>query len=121
MRKFLAVAAVLIQCAAAQAQFFGCSEWEKLRPTMRAVYMAGAFDSLTGFAADEIGRRVSEHYTVCVGRSRLDNSRLAENVRRFLNKHHESHESSVQAALVNYLISLCGVPPHSDARTTALR
>src|ERR1700680_61594 len=52
---------------------FSCSEWEKLPPTMRAVYMAGAFDSLTGFAADEIGRRVSEHYTVCVGRSRLDN------------------------------------------------
>jgi len=110
MRQFLLGAALLIQCTTVEAQFFDYSEWQKLLPSSRAIYIAGAFDSLIGFATDESGKEVSAHYSGCVSRSRMDNSQLSKNVRKYLSSRPELHGGSVQAALVTYLVVLCGAP-----------
>jgi hypothetical protein len=47
--------------------FFTYSQWDALDGDLRAVYIAGAFDSLVR----------------CIQRSKMDNRRLADNVRAY--------------------------------------
>jgi hypothetical protein len=56
----------------------------------------------------------SKHYRDCIVNAKMTNAQLAENVRAFASLHPEWQGRTVQAALINYLIELCGKPPSSN-------
>jgi len=70
---------VLIICGFAlptQAQeyaynFYKYSAWQRLPPEMRAVYVGGALDILTGVAATDTDKRIAGHYAKCLNESAL--------------------------------------------------
>jgi hypothetical protein len=62
--------------------FFTYSQWDALDGDLRAVYIAGAFDSLVGYS-DPSDTSAEIHYFRCIQRSKMDNRRLADNVRAY--------------------------------------
>ena len=104
--------AVSIFCAStADAAFFTYSEWDRLSEDGRAMYIAGAYDSLTGYASDDRGASTARHYQQCVARAKMSNAQLAANIRVFAASRPSMQSSTVQNALVNYLIEACGKAP----------
>jgi hypothetical protein len=62
---------------------------------------------------DEIGRQAADHYLKCLKDARMKPDQLADNVKAFASTQPKL-QKSVQGALVNYLIELCGLPPQSN-------
>ena len=100
----------LALCAPAHAGFFTYSEWEALPPNLRAIYIAGAFNSLVSTGSDD-DYQVAVHYSNCKSRTRMNTSQLAKNVVAFARARPEMQGGTPQEPLVNYLISLCGKAP----------
>ena len=103
------VCGFLILAMNAEAEFYTYSEWERASPTARAIYMAGAFDSLVTIATKE-GIVSAVHYQTCMEGSHMTNTQLAENVRIFASTRPELHARAAVSALLAYLISVCGLP-----------
>ena len=113
MKSILIVAflsALLIGLANAQV-YYKYPEWDRLSDQARAVYIAGAYDSLVSIASPDTAP-ASRHYSKCVARSQLTTEQLAKNVRTFVAAHPDLQKKPVQAGLINYLVELCGAPPN---------
>lgn len=113
MRKCAAVLMIgsLVYGGSAMAMFYTYAQWDRLSPSDRAYYVAGAFDSLVSFSISPSEAKVGLHYHSCVAKAQLNNNQLAENVRAFAASRPRLHGAAVQGALVQYLIELCGAPP----------
>jgi hypothetical protein len=111
MKRLIAMAFICLSPVPAGAGFYTYSQWEALTPNGRANYMAGAFDALTTFIFDEAGTRMAQHYLSCVSKTKMNNGQLAENVRIFASSRPEVQALPPQAALLQYLVQLCGRAP----------
>jgi hypothetical protein len=83
MYRQIALAIFVVWVTPVEAQFYNYSQWERTIPNARALYIAGAFDTLIGIT-DREGIKAREHYRDCMTRSKMDNGQLAENVRSFV-------------------------------------
>jgi len=92
-------------------QFYSYSQWEKLDGTLRAVYIAGVFDSILGIVKDRSDLPATRHYDDCITRANMSNGELADSVIAFVKTRPELRERSVPGALINYLVTFCGAPP----------
>jgi hypothetical protein len=102
---------VLCLSGEAKANFFTYSEWAALPADLRGIYISGAYDSLISYADTERGAAWSRFYATCVRKTKMSNEQLADNVMRFASARPKFQAHTVQHALVNYLIELCGQPP----------
>ena len=91
--------------------YYSYPEWERLNDSARAVYIAGAYDSLVSIATPDTAS-ASRHYSKCIGSNRLTNEQLARNVRTFVATRPDLQKGPVQGGLLNYLVELCGAPPN---------
>jgi hypothetical protein len=53
------------------------SEWERLPEGHRAMYIAGAFDSLIAFAINDDHAKTNSHYQQCILNAKMNNVQLA--------------------------------------------
>jgi hypothetical protein len=102
--------ATVITTKAWATAFYTYAQWEDLDPSARSIYIAGAFDSLVGYAAADGTLHAGLYYHRCLQHAGMSNGRLAENVREFANKRRR-FQKTVQGALINSLISFCGKAP----------
>jgi len=102
---------LIVSPVAHAGQFYSYSQWEKLDGTLRAVYIAGVFDSILGIVKDRRDLPVTKHYDDCITRANMSNGELADNVIAFVKTRPELRERSVPGALINYLVGFCGAPP----------
>lgn len=107
--------AVLCICMAlfakgARADFFTYSEWEALPPIARASYISGAFDALISIQTSP-NETYQDHYRKCLVQQKMLNSQLAEHVREYASARPDLQSRGVVAAMLNYLVALCGKPP----------
>ena len=119
MRGLLIVAALAVAGpSAARGVYWTYQQWADASESERVAYITGAVDSIMILVHGHEDRRVvafttrvASHYSQCLVRSTLTNTQLAENVLRFAENRHDLHAMPVQAALLQYLISVCGAPP----------
>ena len=90
--------------------YYNYPAWDRLSDQARAMYIAGAYDSLVSIASPDTAS-TSRHYSKCVS-GRLPVEQLARNVRTFVAARPDLQNKPVQVGLINYLIELCGVPPN---------
>jgi hypothetical protein len=91
--------------------FYAYMQWERLEPTVRAAYIAGAMDSLSVFATGDSAIKTALHYNKCLKKSEMTSMQLAEHVLGYVRARPKFQNDPVQRGLVNYLIELCGAPP----------
>jgi hypothetical protein len=103
----LALLFILFASYPAEAQYFNYLQWSALPPIPRAAYIAGVFDSLTGYSTNEVE---SKHYFTCLERAAIKNTKLADNLMQYASTHPALKRGSVQKALLQYLIAACGKP-----------
>ena len=108
--KGAAIIALLFSTVPASALYITYSQWVGLPPGERSRYMAGAFDSLVSIADDDRGRSISVHYEQCVARAKMTDRQLADNVIQFAVSRPGLHVGTVQSALIEYLVTACGLP-----------
>jgi hypothetical protein len=92
-------------------QFYSYAQWEQLEGTLRAVYIAGVFDSLLGIVNDRNNLPATKHYDDCITRANMTNGELADKVMAFVKTRPDLQRRSVPGALINYLVTFCGPPP----------
>ena len=63
--------------------YYSYPEWERLNDSARAMYIAGAYDSVVS-VANLNSASASRHYAKCVASSRLTSEQLARNVHTFV-------------------------------------
>jgi hypothetical protein len=97
--------------SAAQPGYFTYQTWLAMSEGQRAVYMAGAYDSLITFVQDEQSMRNVKHYKNCIAEAQMNNFQLAANIVDFAKDEPKLQVGSPQGATINYLISACGEPP----------
>jgi hypothetical protein len=98
--------------SAAQAQFYTYQTWSAMSEPFRAVYIAGAYDTLaltTG--SDETAIRAWLHYLGCTTRSQMTTWQLSAGVLNFARDKPQFHTGLVQQVLIAYLNAACGEPP----------
>jgi hypothetical protein len=103
------LSALMIGRANAQV-YYTYSEWDRLSDQARAMYIAGAYDSLVSIASAETAP-IARHYSKCVS-GRVPVEQLAKSVRTFVAAHPDLQKKPVQVGLINYLIDHCGAPPN---------
>jgi hypothetical protein len=114
MRTVLIIAAVLAvvsSTAAAQGLYRTYAQWAGMSVSERAAYIAGAVDSIVSVVSGDNDAKMSVHYSECLLRSKMSNTQLAASVLRFAESRPALHAGSVQAALLQYLVEVCGAPP----------
>ena len=57
--------------------YYSYPEWNRLDDSARAIYIAGAYDSLVSIASSDTAP-ASRHYSKCVASSRLTSEQLAK-------------------------------------------
>jgi hypothetical protein len=114
MRWWLPVGVLALVCSAADAGFVTYAEWEAYPTKMRAAYVAGAFDTLVGYGLTAQSRAIGAHYNKCLVRTKMTGDQLAEHVKEFATASPKYQSETVQYALINYLIQMCGPPPSAD-------
>jgi hypothetical protein len=97
-------------CQPAKALYFLYPEWSALPETTRAVYIAGAFDSLVSHSTDENGRIGSKHFDRCVVGAHMTIGQLSTNVMNFAAQKPELHTLPMPAVMSSYLLAACGSP-----------
>lgn len=95
----------------ARAGFYTYAEWAALPLNQSAAYIAGAYDSYVGFALNDDDVKRDNHFNQCVKNSRMNNGQLAQNIQAFASTRPNLQGAPPQAALVQYLIALCGAVP----------
>ena len=111
--KSLVIAGLLsvLMIGRANAQvYYTYPEWDRLSEQARAMYIAGAYDSLVTIVSPDTAS-TARHYSKCVS-GRVPVEQLAKNVRTFVAARPDLQKKPVQVALINYLIELCGPPPN---------
>ncbi|THD70957.1 MAG: hypothetical protein E7813_06695 [Bradyrhizobium sp.] len=94
-----------------KAAYYGYSEWAALPEVSRAIFMSGAFDSLVSFATDADGAAAAKHYAKCVHGAHMTNGQLATNILNYARDKPALHTQLATAAMLDYLIAACGLPP----------
>ena len=94
----------------ANANYFNYERWSRMTPDSRQLYIAGAFDSMVSFSANDIESRINRHYDSCISRLKMTNMSLANNLLDYVNENPDLRGGSVQTAMIKYLIELCGRP-----------
>jgi hypothetical protein len=79
---------------------------------MKMAYVGGASDSMLEFATNKQEEVASTHYSDCLQNSHMSLHQLTVNIEAFARTRPELQGQVFQAALVDYLITLCGPPPH---------
>lgn len=105
---FLAVALLTTLAVPAGASFFSFQEWAAMRPQQRAMYIAGAYDTVTGLASNDADVRRVRHQVTCMANSRMNNNQLAANVLEFAKTKPKLQTGPVVGALLEYLFAACG-------------
>jgi hypothetical protein len=111
MRRTAVVLIALLASSAAQSNYVTYQSWSDASEMSRAMYIAGAFDSLVTFIESEQALRNRVHYNNCMETSQMTILQLATNVLNFAKDKPELHTGSVQGALIEYLNATCGQPP----------
>ena len=89
------------------------AQWENLPEDLQTAYISGALDSLLLYAADPRAQAISLHFHGCLKSREIAGSRLSDNVRSFTQGKPQS-PTSVQSALLAYLVALCGKIPDPE-------
>jgi hypothetical protein len=84
------------------------SQWERLAPEQKVFYMAGAFDSLMGVSSNEKGVKMALHYSKCISDSGMKLREFTDRVAAYAESHPKLQGGTVQGAMINYLVELCG-------------
>jgi hypothetical protein len=95
--------------SSAHAGFYTYSEWAAWSRTAQIAYVSGLFDALVGIG--QPGDTFQKHYADCVQRQRMTDGQLTDNVKNFAASRPALQARGVAAALLSYLIELCGKPP----------
>jgi len=90
--------------------YYTYAEWDRLSDQARAIYIAGAYDSLITIVSPDTAS-TARHYSKCIS-GRVPVEQLAKNVRTFVAARPDLQKKPVQVGLINYLIELCGAPPN---------
>lgn len=100
------VAIGLLAAGPASADFYSYQEWARLSKGARATYIAGAYDMMNGFITDQTKDDL-DRWDACLGRSKMTNGQLAENLFNFVSAKPELQTGSVRVALWAYFRSAC--------------
>jgi hypothetical protein len=93
--------------AHAQNVFLTYGQWEQMPISLREMYVAGAFDTLsTVTSAEHVS--FAEHYNECIAKARLNLHQLAENMKEYAETQPDLRDKPTPGALLRYLVSLCG-------------
>jgi hypothetical protein len=95
--------------ARAQNVYLDYSQWKQMPPSLREMYVAGAFDALSTITVPERAT-IARHYNECVAKAGLTIGKLAENMKEYAETQPDLQSKPVPGALLRYLISLCGTP-----------
>jgi hypothetical protein len=95
--------------ARAQNAYLNYGQWKQMPPTLREMYVAGAFDTLSTVTVHE-GVSVARHYNECVSKAGLTTGQLEENMKEYADTQPDLQSKPVPVALMRYLVSLCGTP-----------
>jgi hypothetical protein len=111
-----ALLVVLLFVGAARAEDFSFiwvdySQWGRMPEAQRMMYLAGAFDSLTGYAVDRATRQMAVHYSKCMKNSGMSLQQFSGHVAAFAQTRPDLQGTTMQGVMINYLIALCGTPP----------
>jgi acyl-CoA reductase-like NAD-dependent aldehyde dehydrogenase len=112
MIRTASVAALMLAIATAHAEYFTYSDWSKQPAEFRAAYIAGLYDALISMAETNAEAKIGAHYQACVVRAKMRNGQLAENTLLYGSARRELQSGGVGTVMINYLIQLCGKPPH---------
>ena len=91
------------------------TQWFGMPRPLANAYMAGVLDSMLLYAGNEQQQAISLHFNSCLKRFDMNGGRLSDNVRAFAAERPQ-FQASVQVALLNYLVSLCGMILDPTAR-----
>ena len=112
MTRTASVAALMLAIGTAHAGYFAYSDWSKQPADFRAAYIAGLYDALVSMAETNAEAKIGAHYQACVMRAKMRNGQLAENTLLYGSARPELQSGGVGEVMINYLIQLCGKPPH---------
>jgi acyl-CoA reductase-like NAD-dependent aldehyde dehydrogenase len=112
MTRIASVAALMLAIATAHAEYFSYSDWSKQPADFRAAYIAGLYDALISMAETNAEAKIGAHYQACVVRAKMRNGQLAESTLFYGSARPELQSGGVGTVMINYLIQLCGKPPH---------
>lgn len=96
-----AVGFAMLASTAAEGVLYTYAAWERETPAARALYIAGAFDSLVGFGGSAEDQITGSHYSTCLALSRMSNSQLADNVRQYASTRPNMQGGSVLHPFIN--------------------
>jgi hypothetical protein len=112
MTRIASVAALMLAIATAHAEYFSYSDWSQQPADFRAAYIAGLYDALVSMAETNAEAKIGAHYQACVVRAKMRNGQLAESTLLYGSARPELQSGGVGTVMINYLIQLCGKPPH---------
>jgi hypothetical protein len=90
---------LVLSLGAAWSNFMGYSEWAAMSVNARALYIAGAFDTLVSIVSpnpNDIGTAI--HYQTCLTDSKMTNKQLADNIVAYASSHPHLQKGTVQTA-----------------------
>lgn len=105
----ISCAALLVTGSPAAAGFVDTfSEWQRLSRSDKTSYIAGAFDSwiVLGTTAEDQVR--AKHFSSCVSGAKMTLGQITTNLEVFAAARPDLHAVPPQAALIQYLIQVCG-------------
>jgi hypothetical protein len=70
------------------------------------------YDALVSMAETNAEAKIGAHYQACVVRAKMRNGQLAESTLLYGSARPELQSGGVGEVMINYLIQLCGKPPH---------
>lgn len=93
-----------------QTQYLNYGRWVGASAMARSYYISGMFDA---YMTTEIGDqgKAAIHYSQCIARSGMKSDQLADGVLRFAQARPDLHAKPLLAALLQYLVAVCGDPP----------
>jgi hypothetical protein len=106
----LLVGGITLAHAQGISAWYSYAEWERLPDELKQAYIAGAFDSLGSLANSEGDMKAAKHYGDCITNGHVEIDELTNNIEIFAHGRSDL-PGTVQAAMVSYLIRLCGMPP----------
>ena len=112
MTRTATVAALMLAIGPAHAAYFTYSDWSKQPADFRAAYIAGLYDALISMSETNAEAKIGAHYQACVVRAKMSNGQLAESTLLYGSARPKLQSGGVGEVMINYLIQLCGKPPH---------
>jgi hypothetical protein len=99
--------------ARAQSIFLTYEQWEQLPVSLREIYVAGAIDQLSTVGVPA-GLSSAKHYNECIVKSGMRLGQIAEGTKKFMEMHSDLRQKPAPTAVMQYLITLCGLPTPSE-------